>query len=57
MRTGSCHIEAGQLRSHPQTADLASQPVPTARIPWWPAACSMVWPTSPAAVACSRWVS
>jgi hypothetical protein len=57
MRTGSCHIEAGQLRSHPQTAALASQPVPTARIPWWPAACSMVWPTSPAAVACSRWVS
>jgi hypothetical protein len=29
--------------------------VPMARILGWPEACSMVWPTSPGAMACSRW--
>jgi hypothetical protein len=28
-----------------------------ARILGWSAACSMVWPTNPGAMACSRWVS
>jgi hypothetical protein len=41
----------------PQIAALTLAPVHTVRILGWPAACSMVWPTNPDAMACSRCVS
>src|SRR6266508_1528413 len=42
---------------HPQLADAALAPRRPGCILGWPAACSMVWPTSPGATACSRCVS
>jgi hypothetical protein len=53
----SCPARQRAHGSCPQIAGLALAPLRTGRILGWPAACSMVWPTSPGAMACSRWVS
>src|SRR5215211_9350495 len=52
----SHHVNPSRVthRSYPQITDPALAPMRADRILGWPAACSMVWPTSPGAMACSR---